>query len=518
MNNEQFKIKVQKLINQYNVRNYHYVLREANILLKKLPTNPFLMNLVGSCFQKLGELEKAKKIFEDIISLHPKNIAAFNNLGNTLKSLKLYNEAEKNYIKALNINEKYPNTLQNLANLKFEFNEYEESIKLYKKAIETDRDNYLIYYNLGLVYQALGEFTDARNCLEKVIKINPKFTNADKILSRFTKYKKNDLHLVDMEERLEKIDLSDFNKANILFSLGKAYEDINEFKKSYDSLEKANSLMKKITKYNFNDDDNIFQSLIKIFDNFNFEQKKNKIDDKKIIFIVGLPRSGTSLMEQILASHSKVYGAGELSFLTDSIKREFFKDNKFIADNTTMITEEKLSVIKDLYLKNIKNFDYDEVYLSDKNPLNYLWIGFIRLIFPNSKIVHINRDLCDNFFSLYKNTFDGNMNWCFDKSDLLNYCLNYKKLMKFWNNKISNYILNINYENLISNTDMEIKKILSFCDLSYEKDCLEYYKSKRAIKTVSSAQARKPIYKSSINSYQNYEKFLGDFFKKIKEE
>ena len=90
--------------------------------------------------------------------------------------------------------------------------------------------------------------------------------------------------------------------------------------------------------------------------------------------------------------------------------------------------------------------------------------------------------------------------------------------MKFWNNKISNYILNINYENLISNTDMEIKKILSFCDLSYEKDCLEYYKSKRAIKTVSSAQARKPIYKSSINSYENYEKFLGNFFKKIKDE
>ena len=322
-----------------------------------------------------------------------------------------------------------------------------------------------------------------------------------------------------MEERLEKIELSDFNKANILFSLGKAYEDINEFKKSYESLEKANNIMKKLTKYDFKFDDQIFKSLIKIFDNFDFEQRGIVNDEKKIIFIVGLPRSGTSLVEQILSSHSKVYGAGELSFITDAIKKEFFNNNKFTSDSPEILNEnEKLNSIKNSYLINIKNFNYKELYLTDKNPLNFLWIGFIKLIFPNSKIIHINRDLCDNFFSLYKNTFDGNINWCFDKSDLLNYCTNYQKLMKFWNSKISNYILNINYENLISNTEIEIKKILSFCDLSYEKDCLEYYKSKRAIKTVSSAQARKPIYKSSINSYENYEKFLGNFFKKIKDE
>ena len=162
--------------------------------------------------------------------------------------------------------------------------------------------------------------------------------------------------------------------------------------------------MKKLTKYDFKFDDQIFKSLIKIFDNFDFEQRGIVNDEKKIIFIVGLPRSGTSLVEQILSSHSKVYGAGELSFITDAIKKEFFNNNKFTSDSPEILNEnEKLNSIKNSYLINIKNFNYKELYLTDKNPLNFLWIGFIKLIFPNSKIIHINRDLCDNFF-LYTKT------------------------------------------------------------------------------------------------------------------
>tara|TARA_B100001121_G_scaffold218973_1_gene192266 strand:- start:8384 stop:9940 length:1557 start_codon:yes stop_codon:yes gene_type:complete len=517
MDKQKFKLKAQKLLNQFNVGNYQLVIKETNSLLKKMPANLFLMNLIGSCFQKIGDLDRAKRIFEDIIAMDNKNIAAYNNLGNTLKNLKDFNGAEKNYKNALKIDSNYSNTLQNYANLKFELNQNEESLQLYNQAVQSDSKNYLIHYNLGLVYQAIGEFNNARKSLMEVIKLNPKFTNADKILSRFTKYEKNNEHLADMENRLQNIDLTGIYRANILFSLGKACEDTTEYEKSYKYLEQANKVMKTITKYNFENDEYNFKCIKKIFEK-NIKNIETKNDDRKLIFIVGLPRSGTSLIEQILASHTNIYGAGELPFLSDSIKREFFKNNIFFKDKIDMDNDrEKLKRIKNNFFHNIKNYKYNEKFITDKNPLNFLWIGFIKLIFPQSKIIHIRRNLSDNFFSLYKNSFDGNMNWCYDKKDLFNYCSNYKKLMEFWNSTIPEFLFNINYEDLITNSEIEIKKILSFCDLEWESNCLEFYKTKRAIKTVSSAQARKPIYKSSVNSFQNYNDFLGDYFRKIED-
>ena len=516
MSKEQIKLKVQKLVNHFNNKNYLFVIRETGNLLKKLPNNSFLMNLIGSSFQKINELEKAKKIFEDIISIEPSNIAAYNNLANTLKTLKDLKSAEINYKKALEIDPNFSNALQNYANLKFELNNYEESIKLYTKAILNDPKNYLIYYNLGLVYQSIGKFKDAKKNLTQVIKLNPKFTNADKILSRFTKYKKEDPHISDMETRLNKESLDNYSKANILFSLGKAYEDIENFDESFGYLESANKLLKKITEYKFDKDKLIFDNLKKIFNNLNFKKVISNEDGKKYIFIVGLPRSGTSLTEQILSSHSNVYGAGELTHLADSIKKIFFKNNNILSDDLNQFKDNSFKEkILNSYNQNINNFNIKENYLTDKNPLNFLWIGFIKIIFPNAKIIHVKRNLKDNFFSIYKNSFDGNMNWCYDKDDLLNYCSNYSQLMKFWHDKIPNYIFDINYESLITNTKEEIVELLNFCDLSWENKCLEFYNTKRAIKTVSSAQARQPIYKSSINSFQNYNKYLAEYFLKL---
>ena len=509
MNRDQIKLKIHRLVNQYNAGNYMHVIKESGILLKKMPTNFFLMNLIGSSFQRIGQLEKAKKIFEDIVALDRSNTAALNNLGNTYKSLKDFDSAEKAYKQALEIEPNFANCIQNFANLKFDLNNYDEAIKLYKKAISSEPKNFLTYYNLGLLYQSLGQFDEAKLYFEKVTEINPQFTNADKILSRFTKYKIGDKHIESMKQRLEKFSLTDFNKSNILFALGKAYEDIKDYEKSFIFLEEANNLQKKITKYDFSNDENLFKNLKEKFSNFEFKEVNKKINDNVYIFIVGLPRSGTSLIEQILSSHSSVYGAGELQYLPDAIKTEFFLKNNPVDDRST---QEK---VFELFNKNVSAFNFKEKYLTDKNPLNFLWIGFIKLIFPNSKIIHIKRDIKDNYFSLFKNAFDGNMNWCYNKSDLLKYCQKYQEITNFWNQKLPDFILNVEYESIISNTKNEVNKILEFCNLPWEDNCLEFYKTKRAIKTVSSAQARKPIYKSSVQSYKNYEKFLKEYLSKL---
>ena len=224
-----------------------------------------------------------------------------------------------------------------------------------------------------------------------------------------------------------------------------------------------------------------------------------------------MPRSGTSLVEQIISSHSEVYGAGELSYLDQSVRNNFEIQDKLINFSETNNLDAFKNVAKK-YVSLVDNFQTDKRFITDKAPLNFLWVGFIKIVFPNAKIIHIKRNPKDNCLSLYKNVFDMNINWSYDQKDLLNFYLKYQSLMKFWAEKIPNFIYDIQYENLINNPQLETENLLRFCNLNWEDDCLNYFNNKRAIKTVSAPQARKPIYKSSLNSSNNFEIYLKELF------
>jgi Flp pilus assembly protein TadD len=517
MNIEKIKLKIQRLVNHYNTGDYLYVIREAGILIKKFPTNSYLMNLIGSCFQKIGQFEKAKKIFEDNIAINPNNFDAMNNLGNTYKLLENYKDAELMYSKALKINPNFSESLQNLANLKFELHDYDQALILYNKAYNSNPNNFLALYNLGLVYQSLGKFEDAEKTLKKVLEINPNFTKAYKILSRFKKFQQNDELILEMEKKIKDPNLLDQLKPDILFALGKAYEDVKNFEKSFKYYDEANSTYSKVVNYKFDNDENLFISLKDFFQNIDFSEKNYKNENiKNFIFIVGLPRSGTSLTEQIIASHSNVFGGGELAHMGNIIRKKLFHNQKLNFNKFSEILENNTQRnFGNLYYKLSGIENYKEEYLTDKNPMNFLWIGFINLIFPKAKIINIRRNLKDNFLSLYKNMFDGNLNWSYNKMDLLKFCKYYDDLMKFWNKKIPNNILDIYYEDLINDNLNTTKKILNFCNLKWEDQCLKFYENKRAIRTVSSAQARSPIYKDSVKAYENYQIYLDKFYKEL---
>ena len=224
-----------------------------------------------------------------------------------------------------------------------------------------------------------------------------------------------------------------------------------------------------------------------------------------------MPRSGTSLVEQILSSHSQIYGAGELSYLDDIVQKEFFdKSTISTAKLEQLKNPDFLDKIASQYNCSINTYKSQENLITDKAPLNFRYIGLIKLIFPNSKIIHCSRSPKDNCLSLYKNLFDENLNFSYDQDDLSKFYKEYNDLMIFWNKSIPQFIHNIKYEHLISNAEGEITNLLNFCGLEWEKDCLQFYKNKRAIKTVSSAQVRKSFYNSSVDSYKNYERFLND--------
>ena len=513
---EKLKTKIQKLINQFNHGNYKLVIQEVNILLKKLPNNSFLLNMLGSCYQKFGNFETAKKNFLQVLSVEPKNLAAMNNLANTYKDMLEFNKAEEYYKKIIEINSNYINAITNYANLKFQLDQYDEAIKLYNLALSIDNKLENIHYNIGLTYQSYGNFIQAEDHFKKMLELNPAATIADRLISRFTKYDKDNTHLKEMTERVKKTDLNDTSKINLYFALGKAYEDIKDFEKSFSFIKKANDLTNQKFYYNVKEDNQFTGDLQKLFREKNLKESKKDQNNEKIIFILGLPRSGTSLAEQIISSHSLVYGAGELNYLENLIKERFFLNNKL---NLNLPLENKFdTLVQDVgnkYIDLIKNFKTSKNTITDKAPQNFKWIGFINLIFPNAKIIHCQRNPKDNFLSLYKNFFPEGLEWTYNEDNLINYYKNYKTMMKFWKKIFPNYIYDLVYEKLINNPEEEIKNLINFCDLNWDDKCLNFYKTKRSIKTLSVAEARKPIYKSSLSSSLNYEPFLKDSFDKL---
>ena len=375
---------------------------------------------------------------------------------------------------------------------------------------------------VGNFNQQIGEFDKALENFKIVNKINPLNTLADKSISTMHKYtNKDDPHLLSMK-KLPNIKFEN-DLQSLYFALGKAYEDLDDHKESFKFLKLGNDIADK-NNYDFKDDENLFLAIKKSFKTFD----KNKVlnSDTKIIFIVGMPRSGTTLAEQIISAHKNVYGAGELSYLSDAIEKTYNYGEEIskniqpkIADKFSRISNLDDEILKNLqsdYLLNLKSHDYETHHITDKAPLNFRWIGIIKYIFPKAKIIHCNRNAMDICYSNYKNAFSSNsLAFTYNLKNLGLFFNLYKDLMNFWKNTFGDQIYDLTYENLINNKEEEVQKLLKFCELEWDSNCLSPHKNKKAVATASLAQVRSPIYKSSIEKWKNYENELSELRKII---
>ena len=500
--------QIEILVNQFNTQNYNHVIVKCLQLIKKNPSNILLYNLLGSSYQNIGDFFRAKEVFKEGLKIDSQNLAIINNLGMAYKNLLNYKKSEKLFREIIQKNSNYINAYVNLGNLKRDINQFDEAIKLYELALEISNKNPIILYSLALAYQGIGEFEKAIKYANLTLKINEKFTRADYLISQSMKYSNNHFHYLKLKEKIKDISLNDNDKIELYFSLAKAEEDIGNIDLAYEYLDKGNNLKNKLIGYNIKNEIKLFEQIKKCFAEVNFEN--NTVSDDKIIFILGMPRSGTSLVEQIITSHSEVFGGGELPILSNIIKNKFTNNGNFSEEKLikTISNKVEIDILKKIYTDYIAYFNYKEKYITDKAPLNFRWIGFIKIIFPNAKIIHCSRDAKDNCLSMFKNLFEGGLNFTYNQNNLVEYYKNYLELMKYWKSFFNDDIYEIKYENLIKNNEEEIKKIIKFCNLNWEDNCLSFYKNKTPIKTMSTAQARNPIYKSSMKSFEKYKKYL----------
>ena len=511
------KEKIAIIHNLIRVNKFTQAITNCNKLIKQNPDISYLYNLCGLAYQGNKQIPKSIESFNIALHHDPKNIAAMNNLANSYKSLNQNAKAEEIYKTILKKDPNNIKCLNNFANLMKKLRDFNSAKKLLLKAVEIENINIDILFNLAECYQSLGELDQAKEYAHKILNLEPNHSATHRFISLIINHKSDKTHLSKIIE-IEKSDnfknFTSNQKVDIFFSLGKAYEDLKDYEKSFAYLEKANLIKNKVINYNLSTHEKLIKNIIKLFEDFDFDKIKKKEPQNQIIFICGMPRSGSTLIEQMIAAHNDVSGAGELSYVRDTVVKNFQEELRF---NKQKIIEEasaERNIMAEQYIELLKYHKFETNIVTDKAPQNFLWLGFIKIFFPNSKIIHSYRNSKDNCLSIFKNYFPSNdMLWSFNQSDIANYYNLYLDLMNFWKTKFNDSIFDINYEQLVQSPEVQLKKIFSFCNLTWDPNCLNFYKSKKTpISTVSVNQASKPVYKSSVNSSVVFSKYLTEMF------
>ncbi len=515
---ENLKIKIQLAVDLYRSGDFEKAEGICNQLISENPKNVFLYNLLGLILVGKNKIDEALNTYQKGINLDPNQAMIYNNIALLYTNNKIDNEkAEYFYNKSISANPKNPEAYNNLGTLYKSMDKFEEAIKCFNKAIESNSKFVQSYHNLGNIYITLGKFSDAKKIFLKIISIDPYYTKTHRTLSRLIKYDKNDTHFENLRKIYKNKNINTDDRINIAFALGKAYEDMNAHKNSFEMYKEANDLHNKRIKYTIERDKKRFKNIKNIFHKDLFNKFKGSgFTNASPIFILGMPRSGTSLIEQILSNHPKVFGAGEQIIIVKLLEKEFGKKNLSLFFEDENFNKKTFADIGSEYISAIKNISDNSERFTDKLPENFFWIGLIKLILPNAKILHCLREPGDNCFSLFKNYFPNqSMDYSYNLNNVVEYYNLYFDLMLYWKNLLPNFILDVKYEDVVSNTKNEIHSMLNFCDLDWHDNCLNHYNNKRAVKTASDIQARNKIYNSSVNLWKKYEKFFKEYFDKL---
>ncbi len=485
--------------------------------------NALYQRNLGEMCRRLGRLEDAISAGKKACKLAPRDIDAHYNLGLAYTDAKDYPKAIQSYRKALKLNPRHNLSWNNLGSALEQQGDKAEALKAYEQAIAIDPRHAEAQNNAGAIYSEQGRLDEARAAFEAAIAARPDFVEAHYNLSSLKKYTRDDPHLAALEQVYAQRDrLSDHARIRYGFALGKALDDIGEYDRAFAAYEEGNRLQHALLPMNETQADTLLEEIKRVFDAAFFAVRRewpgNPDPARTPIFIVGMPRSGTTLLEQILCSHETVYGAGELVDLNEVVMAATgaSSGNPF-TKSVTALTHEAVRCIGEAYLKRVWALSPASTFITDKMPANFFYLGLIHLALPHAKIIHAMRDPMDSCFSCYSRLFNDTMEFAYDQGTLGRYYQRYMTLMRHWHQVLpQGTILDLAYEDMVADTEAQARRVLEFVGLPWDANCLRFHENQRLVKTASVAQVRQPIYKTSVARWKHFARHLRPLYELVK--
>lgn len=448
-------------------------IEQATALLERFPRSVILLDVIGGVYLKLKEFEKALAWFEKEIERSPDSAAGYFGKGEVFFAM-------ADYVRAKNF---------------------------YEEAIARNSKNSSAFHKLGNVHLQMGEKDLARENLERALELEPDQVELHRALSSAKKFKEGDAQIPKLLSIYGDEKLPDDSKAHICFALAKAAEDLGKYEDCYRYLVEGNALRNKTQLYRIENEETLFAAITKNSEKVSMGALG--LADVEVsqvpIFVLGMPRSGTTLTEQIISAHSKVHGAGELGFVA--------RFGLGLANGAVEPSKEAIAKFRNSYLDEIRKLSGGREYVVDKMPHNFRLIGLICAAFPEARIVHLMRDPAAVCWSNFKHYFPAqNLGYSNDLKDVVQFYQMYWDLMSFWRERHQDRIYDLDYEHLTVDQEAETRKLVNALGLDWEDACLSPQKNDRKVKTASQQQVRKEVYKGSSEEWRRYEPYLNGAF------
>ncbi len=469
---------------------------------------------LGNLHYAAGRDIEAAKCYLKVLEFSPNHAETHNNIGNVLLRQGHPERGIEHYKQAIASKPEYADAYGNLGNALLELNRLEESIEQNLLALKIKPNRFGSHNNLGVAYQALGQFEEATASFERALELSPDEAPIHLNLANMEKFTPDDRRLPGLHRLIERVHLLDEEKQIAAhFAMGKARADLKDYDVAFAHLQKGNALKRRTFEY---DEAQRLAAMANIALKFTpefFQSVAGHGDTSwSPIFIVGMPRSGTTLMEQVLASHSKVFGAGELETFKDLVG-ECAKRQRVLPaypELITLLPPEQMTELGQQYTERVRALAPGAEHIVDKMPLNFMFVGLIHAAFPRARIINTRRDPLDNCVSCYSLLFTGSQPFAYDLTELGHYYRAYEDVMAHWHKVLPPEVLmDVQYEDLVDDLEGVSRRVLTHCGLDWEVACLDFHRTERSVRTASLMQVREPIYRRSIGSWRRYERHLG---------
>jgi len=483
-------------------------------VLRKDPDNVDAMLFLALAYRKQEQrMEDAEALLRRATQLAPDHVSAWLNLGSILAERNKRDEAMVAYRKATKVEPGHPGAWSLLANCQAHLGMTETAVTSFQRALKLKPDHAYTQMGLGHVLKTLGDQEGSLVAYRKAIQQSPRFGEVYWSMANLKVFTFEDHEVDAMLEQIESGALSASEDVHFRFALGKAFEDRKDYARAWHYFHTGNQKQRETVFYDPSDTRTKQEAIREVFNaQFLQERAGNGLDDPDLILIVGLPRSGSTLIEQILASHSQVEGTAELpnlGRLSLSIGR-YRPDGVTFPEATRDLRPRDFRQLGKRYMDETRQIrQTDSPCFTDKLPNNFTLVGLLHLILPRARVINTLRHPLDTLLGNYKQLFGKGQNFTYDLFDLAEYYKQYHLTMNHWHEALPGKVLDCHYEDTVLDTPAQVRRILNHCGLPFEEACLRPWETERAVKTASSEQVRQPIYTSALGKWRRYDEALG---------